>query len=117
MSTSRRHKNLPTFSPRQRICIFGIAAIVLAGVVWSQWFMTNLVQRQTAQEFYNDLPDVSLAALLPDQRTSVIRELNATRCPCNCGLTLASCRNRDRKCQTSLNLSKELISHVVAGRQ
>ena len=112
-----RHKKLPTFSLRQGILFFGISTIVLLGVVWSQWFMTNLVSRQDSQEFYSDLPDVNVAALQPEQRTGLIRELNVTKCPCNCGLTLACCRNRDRSCQTSLKVCKERVARILEGKQ
>ena len=110
-------KNLPKFSLRQRVWICGIGGIVLLGVAWSQWFMTNKLSQQAPQQFYNDLPDVNLAALQPEQRTSLIRELNATKCPCNCGLTLASCRNRDRNCQTSLKMCNEMVGKIVGGKQ
>ncbi len=116
MATSK--KNLPKLSPRQRVWIFGIGGIVLLGVAWSQWFMTNQQAQQAQQapqQFYNNLPDVNLAALQPEQRTSLIRELNATKCPCNCGLTLASCRNRDRNCQTSLKMCNEMVGKIVGG--
>ncbi len=112
-----RHKKLPTLSLRQRVVFFGISAIVLIGVVWSQWFMTNLVSLQDSQAFYSDLPDVNVAALQPEQRTSVIREMNATKCPCNCGLTLASCRNRDRSCQRSLEVSKDMVAKILEGKR
>ena len=112
-----RHKKLPTLSLRQGVLFFGISAIVLLGVVWSQWYMTNLVSRQDAQEYYSDLPDVNVAALQPEQRTGLIRELNVTKCPCNCGLTLACCRNRDRSCQTSLKVCKERVARILEGKQ
>ena len=110
-------KNLPKLSLRQRVWIFGIGGIVLVGVTWSQWFMANQISQEAVQDLYSELPDVNLAALEPEQRTALIRELNATRCPCNCGLTLASCRNLDRKCQTSLRMSKEMVGKLVGGKQ
>ncbi len=111
-----RRKNLPQMSLRQRILVFGIGGIVVVGVVWSQWFMTKQLSQQAPQQFYSDLPDINLAALQPEQRTSLIRELNATQCPCNCGLTVACCRNRDRSCQTSLKMCKEMVGRLVAGK-
>ena len=111
-----RHKKGPKLSVRQRVLIFGISAIVLVGVLWSQLFMVNQMSQQ-AQQFYDDLPDVNLAALQPEQRASLIQETNGTKCPCNCGLTLASCRNRDRQCQTSLNICKRMVDTMVGGKQ
>lgn len=110
-------KNLPKLSLKQRVWLFGIGGIVLVGVAWSQWFMMNKLSQQAPEQFYNDLPDVNLAALQPEQRTSLIRELNTTKCPCNCGLTLACCRNRDRKCQTSLKTCKEMVGKLLGGKQ
>lgn len=112
-----RHKKLPTLSLRQGILFFGISAIVLLGVVGSQWYLTKQLSRQDAQEFYSELPDVNVAALQPEQRTGLIRELNVTKCPCSCGLTLACCWNRDRSCQTSVKVCKEKVARILEGRQ
>jgi hypothetical protein len=112
-----RKKTLPKLSLRQRVWIFGIGGIVLVGVAWSQWFMANQLAHQAPQQFYNDLPDVNLAELQPEQRTSLIRELNATECSCGCGMTIACCRNRDRKCQTSLKTCKEMVGKLLGGKQ
>ena len=112
-----RKKNLPKLSLRQRVWIFGIGGIVLVGVAWSQWFMANQLAQQAPQQFYNDLPDVNLAMLPPEQRMTLIRDLNATKCPCGCGMTIASCRNRDRKCQISLKMSKEIVGKILGGEQ
>ena len=112
-----KHNKLPKLSVRQGVLVFGISAIVLLGVVWSQWFMTNLVSRQDSQTFYSDIPDVNVAALQPEQRAGLVQELNATKCPCNCGLTLACCRNRDRSCQTSLKVCKDMVARILEGKQ
>lgn len=53
-----KHKKLPNLSLWQRILIFGISAIVLVGVLWSQLFMVNQMSQQ-AQQFYDHLPDVN----------------------------------------------------------
>ena len=110
-------KNLPKLSLRQHVWVFGIGGIILVGVVWSQWFMANQLTQQAPQQFYNDLPDVNLGALPLAQRASLIRELNATNCPCTCGFTLAACRNRDRKCQTSLKMCKDRVVNIVGSGQ
>lgn len=111
------HNNLPTFSLRQRIWISGIGLVVMVGVGWSYWLTANHIPQQATQQFYNDLPDVNLSSLQPEQRASLIRVLNTTKCPCNCGMTPASCRNRDRNCQTSLKMSKEMVGKIVGGKQ
>jgi len=110
-------KNLPKLSLKHRVWLFGIGGIALVGVAWSQWFMTNELSQQAPQQFYSDIPDVNLAALRPEQRMGLIRELNETNCPCTCGLTLACCRNRDRKCQTSLKACKEMVGKILGGKQ
>jgi hypothetical protein len=110
-------RNLPKFSLKQGVWIFGIGGTVLVGVALSQWFMANQLAQQAPQQFYNDLPDVNLAELKPERRASLIQEMNAIKCPCNCGMTLASCRNRDRNCQTSLKMSKEMVGKIVGRKE
>jgi len=60
---------------------------------------------------------VNLAELQLEQQTSLIQEMNAIKCPCNCGMTLASCSNRDRNCKTSLKMSKEMVGKIVGGKE
>jgi hypothetical protein len=66
-------------------------------------------------EFFSDLPDVDLSVLQASVRDRLVRQANLQKCPCNCGLSLACCRNRDRSCQTSLKMAREIVKQASNG--
>ena len=63
----------------------------------------------------DEVPGVDLAALPPARREVFLRFANARRCTCDCGYTLAGCRNFDASCETSGPLVAALYDSVRAG--
>ncbi|OGF14396.1 MAG: hypothetical protein A2W00_12920 [Candidatus Eisenbacteria bacterium RBG_16_71_46] len=63
----------------------------------------------------DEVPGVDLAALPPARREVFLRFANARRCTCDCGYTLAGCRNFDASCETSAPSVAALYDSVRAG--
>jgi hypothetical protein len=63
-------------------------------------------------EFVTDVPGVDLAGLSSPQRDEALRRLNAEKCTCGCGLTLARCRSDDPSCGVSLPAAQKVVAAV-----
>jgi thiol-disulfide isomerase/thioredoxin len=59
-----------------------------------------------------DIPGIEaeVAKLSGDQKTAVLKRLNAEQCTCGCGLTLAQCRINDPSCEVSLPIAKKIVA-------
>ena len=102
--------------PRKKIAVY--CAIVVAVVVVTialQWLVITRSNSGGNGEFFSDLPDVDLSVLQPNTRDMLLRQANLQKCDCNCGLTLACCRNRDRSCQTSLKICRAMVRQASTG--
>src|SRR2546425_9897861 len=111
------HKHRSGMSiPRKKIVAF--CAIAAAGIVATfalQWLVITRSNSSGKNEYFSDLPDVDISGLQPSVRDRLVRQANLQKCPCNCGLTLACCRNRDRSCQTSLKICREMVKQASHG--
>jgi hypothetical protein len=90
--------------------IFGFTLLMLGATVWNQ---------RPADEpaFYSTLPGVDLAALSAEQRSALLKRLNAQRCPCGCMRTVAGCRNRHAICELSLAEARAQAAAIASGRR
>ena len=59
--------------------------------------------------FVTEVPGVDLSKLSPKQREEALRRLNAEKCTCGCGLTLARCRSDDPSCDVSLPAAQAIV--------
>jgi protein-disulfide isomerase len=59
---------------------------------------------------------VSFDGLTPEQKTLAISILNENSCDCGCGMKVAVCRRDDAKCTRSLDLGKQVVEQVKAGK-
>lgn len=102
--------------PRRKVLAYcAIAAAVLILIVAMQWLVITRSNPEGKTEFFSDLPDVDLSVLQASARDHLVRLANLQKCPCNCSLTLACCRNRDRSCQTSLKMAREMVKQASNG--
>ena len=112
---TRKQLKLGTLLTRRKVVTYWtVAVVVAAGTVALQWRISSRLEEKEKTEFFSNLPDIDLTGLQTDAREQLVREANLKSCPCNCGLTLACCRNRDRSCQTSLKICKEMVAKVEA---
>lgn len=113
---TRKQTRLARTVPRRSIikfCIIAALVAIAAGTL--QWSIARHPSSGANSQFFPDLPDIDLSALTPSARDHVIQQANAQKCSCNCGLTLACCRNRDRSCQTSLKICKTMAKEASTG--
>ena len=59
------------------------------------------------EPFYAELPGADLADLPPEKKATLLKHLNRQRCTCNCGRSVASCRNNHGSCSLSLAAARE----------
>jgi thiol-disulfide isomerase/thioredoxin len=74
-----------------------------------QIFLKNATNAQ-------ELPDVDLTGLTPEQKKVALKRMNAEDCDCGCRLTLAQCRINDTTCPISKKLAAEVVKQVRAGQ-
>jgi len=60
--------------------------------------------------YATEIPGVDLTKLTPPQREAALKRLNAEKCTCGCGLTLAQCRINDPDCEVSLPLANAIAA-------
>src|SRR5713101_2396430 len=109
---TRKHKSGPIYARKEIVVFCAIAAAVIVATIALQWLVITSSNSDERAEFFSDLPDVDLSALQAGTRDQMVRRANLEKCPCNCGLTLARCRNRDRSCQTSLKIAREMVKQA-----
>jgi len=112
---TRKYKSGLIFPRKDVAVICAIAAAVIVGTFTLHWVVTRAPNSDERSEVFTDLPDVDLSALQASARDQLVRQANLQKCPCNCGLTLARCRNRDRSCQTSLKIAREMVKQASNG--
>jgi hypothetical protein len=61
------------------------------------------------EPFYTDLPGVDLSGLSPEKKAALLKQLNLRRCTCDCGRSVASCRNNHGSCNLSLGAAREAV--------
>ena len=61
------------------------------------------------EAFYTELPGVDLSGLPPEKKATLLKQLNRQRCTCDCGRTVASCRNNHGSCSLSLAAAREAV--------
>ncbi|MGH9728018.1 MAG: TlpA disulfide reductase family protein [Candidatus Acidiferrales bacterium] len=64
----------------------------------------------------SELPGVSFAGLTPAQKKIALHRLNAQKCTCGCGLTLAECRVNDTTCPISKGIANKIVREVASGK-
>ncbi len=62
------------------------------------------------RSYYESVRGIPLQTLEASRREKVLRQLNSTKCTCECKLTLAQCRNTDRTCKKSLELGLQVLN-------
>jgi hypothetical protein len=113
---TRKQNKFGVIIPRKKIvALCAIAAAVIVATFALQWLVITRSNSFGNSEFFSDLPDVDLSAVPGSTRDRLVRQANSQPCPCNCGLTLACCRNRDRSCQTSLKVCREMVKQASDG--
>lgn len=78
------------------VLVLGGTCLVLSFTLWSN------PPPAEVEPFYTDLPGVDLSGLSPEKKSALLTTLNRQRCPCDCGRTIASCRNHHGSCSFSL---------------
>ena len=73
-----------------------VCGTLLKSTVW------NELKHARPERFDATLPGVDLTGLTPESARILVRKLNLQRCRCDCGRTVASCRNNHRSCTMSL---------------
>ena len=88
--------------------------IIFLGAIWVS--LNDLREAKRIQSgpplrsYYDTVPGIPLQTLEASRREEVLRQLNSTKCTCECKLTLAQCRNTDRTCKKSLDLGLQLLN-------
>jgi hypothetical protein len=113
--TRKRLKSGQIVSRNKALLFWAIVADVLVVIVAVQWQAITRPNSAEKTEFFSDLPGVDLTVLQASARDRLVREANLQKCPCNCHLTLAGCRNRDRNCQTSLTIARMMVKRASNG--
>ena len=117
-------------------------AVLLAGVLFAAWQWRNpgrpaepppspadpvgedVIRHALSQaglesaeksRWVDQVPGVELSELPPDDAERFLRFANAQRCTCDCGYTLAACRNFDSDCDVSLPRARALFDSVRRG--
>jgi hypothetical protein len=118
----------------------GLAALAFlavgVGVAWRQWsprttVSTAAVPDSTAEgaidealaqagpdeksRWVDEVPEVDVSGLDDRQRTFFLQVVNARRCTCGCGYTLAACRVYDAACDKSLPRVEAVLDSVRRG--
>src|SRR5215469_85239 len=61
----------------------------------------------------DELPDVDMKRLTPEQKKAVLKRMNSEDCDCGCRLTLAQCRINDTACPRSKQIAAELVEALA----
>jgi hypothetical protein len=85
--------------------ILGFGCLALESTVWKESRTP-----EPPEPFYSKLPDVDLSGVPPEKLGALLKKLNSQRCPCDCGRTVASCRNNHRSCSLSLAAAREAVT-------
>ena len=84
--------------------ILGFSCLMLQSTVWRE------SRAPEPEAFYTSLPGVDLSGVPPEKLGALLKKLNTERCPCDCGRTMASCRNNHRSCSMSLAAAREAVA-------
>ncbi len=90
--------------------ILGFSCLLLQSTVWKESRTP-----EPPEPFYTRLPDVDLSGVPAEKLGALLKKLNSQRCPCDCGRTIASCRNNHRSCSLSIAAAREAVA--VAKKQ
>jgi len=85
--------------------ILGFSCLALESTVWQESRAPK-----PPEPFYTRLPDVDLSGVPPEKLTDLLKKLNTQRCPCDCGRTVASCRNNHRTCSMSIAAARAAVA-------
>jgi hypothetical protein len=84
--------------------ILVVCFALLEGTDWKQ------LRSPEAEPFYTALPGVDLSGVPPAKLAALLKRLNVERCTCDCGRSVASCRNNHRSCTNSLAAAREAVA-------
>jgi len=90
--------------------ILGGSCLILESTVWKN------SKPEAPEPFYTELPGVDLSGLPADRKEALLKRLNVQRCPCDCGRTIASCRNHHGSCSLSLAVAREAVEAARKAR-
>ena len=82
--------------------LLGVTSLVLALILMG-------TPPAKPEAFYTELPGVDLSGLPPEKKAAMLKQLNRQRCTCDCGRTVASCRNNHGSCSLSLAAAREAV--------
>jgi len=95
------------------------AMLIFVGIIFVAAIWVSLKDLREAKRvqssarlrsYYDTVPGIPLQTLEASRREEVLRQLNSTKCVCECKLTLAQCRNTGRTCKKSLELGLQLLN-------
>jgi hypothetical protein len=87
---------------------FNVALILCATSLVLALILTDTPPTKP-EAFYTDLPGVDLTRLPPEKKAALLKQLNRQRCTCDCGRSVASCRNNHGSCSLSLAAAREAV--------
>ena len=88
-----------------RVClcaaaVLGFCFLLMQATAWKE------LRHPEVEPFYTELPGVDLSGIPAPAREALLKRLNVQRCPCECGRTVASCRNHHGSCSESLAIAR-----------
>lgn len=96
----------------------GFLTLIAAAVIAVSVHQSHIAFQEPADDsktkFHDEFPGLEKLAAHTDRRRAVVEQVNAERCPCGCGFTLATCLTTDPKCPNrQKNLAR--VERLVAG--
>lgn len=64
----------------------------------------------------DELPDVNMKGLTPEQHKAALKRLNSEGCDCGCKLTLAQCRINDTACPRSKQIANAMVAEIASSK-
>jgi len=89
------------------LCAGFVLVVCFALLLETDWKQSRSTE---GEPFYTTLPDVDLSGIPPTKLHALLKRLNVQRCPCDCGRSVASCRNNHRSCTNSLTAAREAVA-------
>jgi len=94
--------------------MLAVVAMVMLFAIWrgleNSLQPRRAINAEPARTFYETVPGVPIEGLPAARRQHLLAKLNSTTCTCECGLSLARCRNTDQTCKNSLELALKFVN-------
>lgn len=102
----KRDKNRKSARRARTIVNWALAAAAVVVVVYGVSQMSGIAYTD------KDIRVVDFSMLSPEKKTAALKEANAARCNCGCGMTLAQCVSTDSTCpirETNIDRIKTMV--------